>query len=1138
MKKTSLWEHFVLFYPPKKLLTIMKLTLLLCLLGTLGMSAGTTYSQDTKLSLNLNNATITELLKEIGNNSEFSFWYNSNVLNDEKKITLNVKDLAIDKILALALGDQNLGYAIKDKIIVIYKPSVLNVDENAKQQLKITGTLTDSNSGEALPGVSIQVEGTAVGTITDVNGNYSIEVPQSGTLVFSYVGYLTQKIALAGQTKIDVKLVVDAQKLEEVVVVGYGTQKKADLSSAIAVIKPDQMLKVPGGFNSILQSEAPGVQITGDKIRIRGVGSINNTDPLYVVDGMIGGAMPDETLIESVQILKDAASTAIYGSRGANGVIVVTTKRGAPGTKVEYDGYYGNKTLSKKIDMLNGQQLAELINEEMYNADPNRKGTDYLTALSNPPTIGQGYNMLDEMFHTGSYQKHNLSISGGSEKATFRINTTYATDDAVQILNKNKNYTIQVLSDFKLGKLKIGETVRLNWYNQDYSEYSINDAEKWSSTMPIYDKTTSTGYGNAGNGTDVANPLQVANYNADNNSNLDLSGNWWATYEIVKGLKYKFNMGVSLGRGRFQRYVQRYQTAYSSNPTDDLTMESTLNERFLYENTLSYEKEINGHSFNALVGVTSERSEYKQMHAGASDFPSPEVLVLSTSLDASTKDVNSDFDKWSMYSFLGRLNYSYKSKYMVTVNFRRDGSSNFGSSNRYGDFPSISGAWRVSSEGFMKSLDFISDLKLRASYGAIGNQDITHFQYKSVVNFTSWYYLNGTKIIGALPTQPANKDVKWESAYSTDFGLDLSILKNKLSLTVDYFDKTTQDMLVNVPISYTAGFLDASPVLNAGSINNKGLEFNLTYRETLGKLSYSLSGNISPVKNKVISLGNEIRSGNVSPVGENVTRTAVGGSIGQFWGYVTDGLYKTQAQLDADKAFAPNAQLGDIRFKDISGPNGVADGKIDDKDKAYIGSPIPKFSYGFNVDVSYNLGAYGKLDFSMIWQGTYGNDIYNNSKYWGEGMYHYYNNFASVQDRYRAEDITFTNPVSGVTTFYPKNTETNIPRAVLGDPNKNLRASDRYIEDGSYLRLKSLTLGYTFPKSLLTKVKIEHVRVYVGAKNLLTITKYSGFEPEVASVNYLDNNRYNLNRGIDSQAPWLATYPSSREVFLGLQFTF
>ncbi|MDP4210624.1 MAG: TonB-dependent receptor [Bacteroidota bacterium] len=1104
-----------------KLKLRMKLTILILCLCILQVSASiTTNGQN--FNLQIKDQTLKEVLKEIENKTSYRFFYNDVIMDINKMVTLNLNNKNIQQVMDKLLNGSEVSYKILNNNLVVIAPAL------ELQQTTVKGTITDSNTGETLIGVSVVIEGTSTGAISDAKGEYSIEVSKpDAVLVFSYIGYVTERVQFQGQKTINVKMVPDIKKLEEIVVVGYGTQKKADLSSAITVLKPEQMLKVPGGFNSILQSEAAGVQITGDKIRIRGVGSINNTDPLYVVDGMVGGTVPDETLIESVQILKDAASTAIYGSRGANGVIVVTTKRGAPGTKIEYDGYSGVKTISKKIDMLNGQQLAELINEEMYNANPSR--TDYLSALSNPAQIGNGYDMLGAMFHTGKYQKHNLSISGGSDKATFRINTTYSTDDAIQILNKSKNYTLQVLSDFKLGKLKIGETVRLNWYNQDYSEYSIIDAEKWSSTCPVYDKTTSTGYGNAGNGTDVANPLQVANFNSDNNSNIDLSGNWWANYEILPGLKYKFNMGVSLGRGRFQRYVQRYTTAYSSNPSDDLTMESTVNERFLYENTLSYDKEINGHSFSAVVGVTSEKSKYSQIHAAASDFPSPDVPILSTTLDASTKDVNSDIDKWAMYSFLGRLNYSYKSKYMITANFRRDGSSNFGSTHRYGNFPSISGAWRISKENFMRNIDFISDLKLRASYGSIGNQDISHFQYQNTVSFNSWYYLNGTKTIGALPIQPANKDVKWESSYSTDYGLDLRVLKDRLSLTVDYFDKTTKDMLVNVPISYTAGFEDASPVLNAGSINNKGLEVALTYRETVGKLYYSVSENLSTVKNKVESLGaqNEILSGNVSPAGENVTRTAVGGSIGQFWGYVTDGLYKTQAQLDADKAFAPNAGLGDIRFKDFDNS-----GAIDSKDKRYIGNPIPKFSYGFNFDASYDMGNYGKLDFSMIWQGSYGNDIYNNSKYWGEGMYHYYNDFSSVLNRYRAEDVV----ISGVT--YHKNTDTDIPRAVLGDPNKNLRVSDRFVEDGSYLRLKSLTLGYTFPKSLLGKYKIDRMRVYVGGKNLLTFTKYSGFDPEVASVNYLDNGRYNLNRGIDAVAPWLATYPNSKEVFFGLQFSF
>lgn len=1026
----------------------------------------------------------------------------------------------------------------KSKITCFILGVMLLLGSTAFAQNKhiVKGKVLDTKS-EPLIGVTVYLkDNKSNGAVTDVNGQFSLSVSGSNQiLVVSYMGMESREIDVSGKDFVSVVLKDKGVNMSEIVVVGYGTQKKADLSSSISTLSTKELIKVPGGFQAGLQSSVPGVQITGDKIRIRGVGSINNTDPLYVVDGMIGGVVPDESNIASIQILKDAASCAIYGARGANGVIVVTTKRGESGaTKVEYNGYTGLKNISHKVDLLNGQQLAELINEEMYNANPSR--TDYLQALSDPAAIGKGYNMMDALLQTGYYQKHNLSISGGSDKATFRVNSVYSTDESVVIKDKSKNYALQFLSDFNLGKVKVGESFRIGLDRRKWSDKAFIEAEKWSSTMPIYDANSQYGFGGAGNGTDTGNPLATANYNTDESERLGINGNVWATYEILSGLKYKFNMGVDMYKSSDRHYDMIYYVGqYQSNPTDDLSENSAENNRYLYENTLSYDKVFGKHNISALVGVTSEESEYRSLSASASSFPSSDLQILSYTQDEATKSVGSSIDKFAMYSLLGRINYSFNSKYMLTANFRRDGSSNFGKSNRYGNFPSVSAAWRISQEDFMKDLSFISDMKIRGSYGLLGNSDIAHFQYQSTVSFDNiWYYFNGVKNTGALPTNPSNPDVKWESQYSKGLGLDLAMLNNKLTFTVDYFDKKTEDMLVNVPISYTNGYLDNFPVLNKGSISNKGFEYLVTYRDTQGKFSYGASANLSTIKNKVLSLGNsnEIFAGNVNPSGENVTRTAVGSSIGQFWGYKTNGLYTTQAQLDEDKAFAPNAELGDVRFVNVDN----SDNSINAKDKCFIGNPIPNFSYGFSLDGSYDFN-FGKIDLGMVWQGSYGNDIYNNSKSWGEGMYHYYNDFSSVQDRYRAEELVFVNPVSGKTTVYPKNTDTNIPRAVLGDPNKNLRVSDRFIEDGSYLRLKSLTLGYTLPKSVLNMLKIDNLRLYMGAKNLLTFTKYSGFDPEVASDNGVSNGRYNLNRGIDSMSPWGITFPNSREFFAGIQVT-
>lgn len=998
------------------------------------------------------------------------------------------------------------------------------------QARELTGVVKDG-TGLGIIGASVMEKGTSNGTITDFDGNFKLNVNENSVLVISFVGYKTQEVSVKGQNSLDVILSEDTKVLDDVVVIGYGTQKKADLSSSIAVLDTKELDKVPGGLSAGLQSSVPGVQVTNGRIRIRGVGSINNTDPLYVVDGLIDGVVPDESNIASIQVLKDAASCAIYGARGANGVIMITTKRGTAGkVKVDYDGYVGWKGLSHDVDMLNGQQLAELINEEMYNADPNR--TDYLEALSNPAAIGEGYNMMDALKRTAFYQKHNLSVSGGSENANFRINTTYSTDQPTFIREDYENYGIQFISDFKKGILTLGETMTVNRNLHDWSNKKILGAQKWSSTLPFYDENSETGFAGAGNGTDCGNPVAEANLNWNKSEATTINGNIYAAIEFIPGLKYKFNLGIDMYRYMEQGYIADYSIPYETHTPDEYKMSSTKTNRFLYENTLSYDKMFGKHSLNVLFGVTSEETKGLGHNGGARAMPSSDVLILGSTQDESSKVVGSSVSQSSMFSILGRVNYSYDSKYLLTFNFRRDGSSNFSKKNRYGNFPSVSGAWRISQEKFMNRLSWIDDLKIRASWGMLGNSNIDPYQYQSTVDFNQiWYYFNDSKVTGALPTTPSNPDVKWETQYSTDLGLDITLFNNHLSMTMDYYYKKTKDMLIQVPISYSVGYMGNFPTLNAGSVENKGIELAITYRDHIGRFNYSVSGNLSTVRNKVLDLG----SNNAIFASNSVTKTAVGHSIGQFWGYVTDGLFQSDEEVQAyrnedGELLQPNAAAGDIRFKDINN-----DGQITDEDKDYIGNPIPKFTYGLSADASYVTESAGTIDFAMIWQGSQGNDIFNYSRVDNEGMHHYYNNTTEVLDRFRAEDVTFVNPVSGVTTFYPKNTDTDMPRAVMGDPNQNRRLSDRYVEDGSYLRLKALTLGYTFPKQWLTKVKIENLRVYLGAKNLLTFTSYKGYDPEVGDQ---DSSGTNLTRGVDGMSLWDPTFPNTREFYVGLQLTF
>lgn len=725
------------------------------------------------------------------------------------------------------------------------------------QNQSIQGKVVSASDNEPVIGASVVVKGTTKGTITGIDGSFSLAASPKSTLVISYIGYATIEVALNGQSSIKVVLKEDNKVLDDVVVIGYGTQKKADLSSSIAVLDSKELVKAPGGLSTGLQSEVTGVQVTNGRIHIRGVGSINNTDPLYVVDGMIGGAVPDENNIASLQVLKDAASCAIYGARGANGVIVITTKRGQAGeVRVDYNGYAGWKTLTNTIDLLSGQQLAELINEEMYNANPSR--TDYMKGLSDPESIGAGYNMFNEMKRTGFYQKHNVSISGGSENANFRVTGIYSSDKPCFIKQDYENYSLNFVSDFKKGIFTFGETTTVSRNLHNWNESLILLALKWSTCCPIYDPTSSTGYAGAGLGTDLANSRATADYTWDKSEANSMTGNAWITAEPIKGLKYKFNFGADLYRYNTRSYVADYTVGdYQTNSPDTYTMSNARSNRFLYEHTLSYDKMFGKHSINAMVGITSEETKGFGLTGSARNMPSNEVLILSATQDASTKDVSSSESHSAMYSYLARLLYNYDGKYMLAANFRRDGSSNFSSNHRYGNFPSFSAAWRISQESFMKNINWLDDLKLRASWGQIGNSNINPYQYQSTVSFSSvWYYLNDTKVSGAIPLTPSNPDVKWESQTSTDIGFDLTMLHNTLSITADYYYKRTHDMLVEVPISYAAGYMGTFPTLNAGGIANRGFEVLINYRNHIGKnFDYNIAANLSTVRNRVKSLG-------------------------------------------------------------------------------------------------------------------------------------------------------------------------------------------------------------------------------------------------------------------------------------------
>jgi TonB-linked SusC/RagA family outer membrane protein len=958
--------------------------------------------------------------------------------------------------------------------------------------------------------------------------------------------------------------------LDELVVVGYGTQKKADLSSAIAVVAPEELARKPvATFQQALQGLSAGVSVTGNRgapgegaaIRIRGVGSVNNTNPLIIIDGIrvegTSSIIPDN--IESVQILKDAAAAAIYGSRGANGVILISTKRGQSGKPVvSFDAYYGVQTAWKQMDLLHSEEYAKLANETNYNAD-----FDGPIATRDPYNTEYDTDWQAAMFRTAPIQKYGLSFSAGDEKSSHYMSVGYFSQEGIMIGTSYEKFYATLNNDTKFGRLKVGESMALSYDKKNNepsagSRSQIEQILKITPTMPIYDSTNLGGFAGPSNedGHDGANPVGVANTHIGIDKNIEVFGNIYGDLEIIKGLNFVSRLGVDFIYGDHSFLLKAHEMGDAGGVADaslDVTYSSYVN--IVFENTLSYFREFGKNSIKALIGYTSEQQLDKFVYASRTDFPSDDMT-----LHAGLSNVMNDGQEYesSMLSQLARIEYGYASKYLLTVNVRRDGSSKFGANYRWGIFPSLSAAWRVSKENFLANSNIISDMKLRASYGTIGNQDIGDYGYESSLSSYFNYSFNDKLVTGIGPDNFANEDLHWETTAMLDIGLDVGLIKNKLYLTADYYDKRTEEMLLQLTIPRSVGLVDQVPYQNAGSVLNRGFEFSLSYKQYENRFKYSISANFAYLHNEVLSLGEggiPIISGRVETETSGISLTDVGIPIGSFYVYRTDGLYRLSDTYINEKGeyvvykqpnkpfvrpngkldtlyFQPKAQPGDIRYRDLNGDN-----VLNSDDREVAGSPIPKYEYALNLTAEY-MG----FDLNLFWQGVYGNMIYNENRTWTEGMFANWNGSVKTLDRYRVKDVSITTETQDgkeVTVFYPANTDTDVPRAILKDPNKNtLRGSDRFLEDGSYLRLKTLTLGYTIPGSITSKIKMSKVRVYFTAQNLLTFTSYTGYDPEIGSApigdsDDQDNPKINLVRGIDN-----GYFPQARTLMGGLQITF
>jgi TonB-linked SusC/RagA family outer membrane protein len=1004
------------------------------------------------------------------------------------------------------------------------------------QNITVTGVVKDVN-GEPLIGVTIQVRGTTLGTVTDFDGRFSLpNVPSDATIEVSYVGMQGQTIPVNGRTFLEIVMQEDAEILEEVVVVGYGTMRKRDLTGSVSSIKSQDIQRSAAtSLDQAIQGKAAGVQVSqassapGGRviIRVRGGNSLSSSnEPLYVVDGFpvsagssAGGSgtaqNPLATLntadIASIEILKDASATAIYGARGANGVVLITTKRGDIGRpRVTLDAYYGTQTVAKKLDMMNAKEYAILVNEARANdgqspvfPDPNN--LYYFPDIS---SLGEGVDYQDEVFTNAPTQNYNLSVVGGNEGIRYSIGGGYFGQDGI-IKNSDFNRaSFRSNLDIKIAPsltVSTNITASHSWANGMPSEGDggggtggvVHGAVMMPPTVPIYDAEGNYTMRNpTPGGTPTNNPVATVHHYKDKHEIDRFLGSVDANWEIMKDLTLKITFGTDLSTANRAFYwPKQTDRGYSKNGEANQRYRKDVS--YLNENILTYNKVIGDHSINAVGGYTWQVFHYKHFEASSTGYSTD--LYLADNLGAGTTfgQPGSNRSQSQLASYLGRLNYIYKDRYLFTLTARADGSSKFGANNKWSFFPSFAVAWRASEEAFMKDLDWLSNLKLRTSYGKTGNQNIAEYQSLSRLG-TMNYALGGVLNSGLGPNNIPNPDLKWETTATTDAGLDIGLFNNRLSLVVDYYYKKTTDLLWNISTPSSVGF--RSIFKNIGSLENKGVEIALGADIFTGEFKWNTQMNWSRNRNKVLEIPGYTPSTQGSLSGHlkiNGSWLEPGLPVGVWNLLKYDGVFQDQAQLDAGPRSSAEDKLGDARFIDKNG-----DGKINyTDDRMIVGDPNPDFIYGWTNDFSFK-----GFDFSVFLQGSYGNDIIN--------IQRAETNVSGPWGNQRREILN---------RWTPTNTNTNVPRArVTVDP--LLLQSDWLIEDGSYMRVKTITLGYTFGKIRF----MNSLRVYITGQNLFTITDYSGFDPEVNS-----QGNSNLQLGVDYNA-----YPSSKEVLFGVNISF
>ncbi len=1003
----------------------------------------------------------------------------------------------------------------------------------AQQTKSISGVVYDSNTGEALIGVSVLEVGTTNGTITDFDGRYTLKV-SSNKVSFSYVGFKTEIVNVTNSGTYNVNLVSD-NKLDEVVVIGYGTQRKSDLTGALASISSKDIKNYAvSNASELLTGKAAGVFVAASSgqpgsdavIRVRGLGTVNDNNPLYVVDGQfmdnISSLNPSD--IERMEVLKDASACAIYGSRGSNGVILITTKGGVKGeTTVTLDAYVGVKNSYKALNMMNSDQYYNFI-MKAYENDASFQNS-MKDKFTNQYQKGYNTNWWNEVTRTAFNQNYNLSIRKGTDNSRSSLSLGYVDDQGAIITTEFKRLSLKANLEYDINKfITVGANVNLaKIRKRDAGAIPsfdfIQKADPFTPVIsPLVDPSSENYEYNKYAPTEWSydpNPVAMLELPNRYNDIFNVFGNVFAQIKLYKGLSYRVQYSFERYHDTFKDFRPVYSSTFSEdnlanqeskyNKETQLNNNSAVTSNYQVEQRLNYNTIIGRHKLDAMVAMTYEKNSSEGINAfKRKALGNDEIYQI---LDAQTAGDNTSGGKEtsSMLSYLGRINYVYDDRYLATVNFRADGSSRFAKRNRWGYFPSVSLGWRVSNEEFFKNLNIentISNLKLRVGWGQNGNQRIDRDAPLTLIgtnNENQWYFGNGYSQ-GYVPTYVGNADIKWETSQQTNVGLDMSFFKNSLDVSIDFYVKKTSDMLLNMPIPSFGAFPN-NPFFNAGDLKNTGFEIVVNYRNQIGKdFNYNVGLNMSTYKTEVTKLTSEYLSGNTS-------RTYVGGPIGRFWGYKQIGIFQNQEEIDnyVDKngtKIQPNAQPGDFKFAKL-GESGELN---DDDDRTFIGDPNPDLIYGFNLGFSYK-----NFDVSMAFQGTIGNDIWNVAK----------GSLASAGRQNALADA--------YTKAWTKDGDLDAvyPRITNSDSNNNMRGSSFYVENGSYLRLQNMQIGYTLPSHICQKSKLfSSCRFYVSGQNIFTLTGYSGLDPELGINNPLD-------MGVDT-----TRYPSSRTFTFGVNLQF